>query len=89
MVTVCLKLSRHEAGVTSSVFERKCIKNDQRKNPRRSNKMYMSADGLGVERRWLKHGAVGGVIPPPVHGAAAARWLAVAEDGVLEPDACV
>lgn len=25
----------------------------------------MSADGLGVERRWLKHGAVGGVIPHP------------------------
>lgn len=25
----------------------------------------MSADGLGVERRWQKHGAVGGVILPP------------------------
>lgn len=47
----------------------------------------MSADGLGLERRWLKRRAVGGVFLPPVHWAAVAPWLAVAEDGVLEPDA--
>lgn len=42
--------------------------------------MFMSADGMGLERSLLKAGDGGGVIPPLCARAVGARWLLTAKD---------